>query len=60
MWIVCAQVKGVTNELVFGPRTGEGKGLLLANGTVLWDAAAAGATGTAVEALMHTAVLGAK
>ncbi len=43
--------------MIFGPRAGDGVALITAEGTVLWDADKAGKTGTAVEALMHSATL---
>lgn len=54
------QVQGVNKELIFGPRTGEGKGVLDADKQVHWDQDSAGINGVPVEALMHTAVLGSK
>jgi hypothetical protein len=45
---------------VFGPRTGVGKGVMDGEGVVHWDEDGVRVSGESVEALMHTAILGAK
>lgn len=51
-------VCGVRDDLIFGPRTGEGRAVLTADGKVLWDDAGKGQAGTSVEALLHSGTLG--
>ncbi len=48
---------GVRDDLIFGPRAGDGIALLTADNEVLWDDAKTGKTGRTVEALMHSATL---
>jgi hypothetical protein len=51
------QVVGVRDDLIFGPRSGNGSAVITADGSVLWDDAAQGHDGQVVEALMHSASL---
>jgi len=44
-------------DLVFGPRSGTGKGVVTADGVVLWDEEAEGKEGEEVEGLLHSATL---
>jgi len=50
--------KGVNMDLVFGPRSGSGRGVLTADGKVFFDSDADGKDGVKLEALMHSATLG--
>eukprot|EP00050_Salpingoeca_kvevrii_P021872 m.116934 g.116934 ORF g.116934 m.116934 type:complete len:418 (-) comp9513_c0_seq1:376-1629(-) len=52
------EVLGIKDALIFGPRSGEGRGVLTSDGTIYWDDEAQGKDGIPVEALMHTASLG--
>lgn len=50
--------KGVNMDLVFGPRSGSGRGVLTSDGQVFFDGDAVGKDGVKLEALMHSATLG--
>ena len=54
------QEKHANKNVVFGPRSGTGRGIMTSDGAVYWDDDAAGKTGVAVQALMHSAILESK
>eukprot|EP00730_Choanoeca_flexa_P001379 TRINITY_DN10609_c0_g1_i4.p1 TRINITY_DN10609_c0_g1~~TRINITY_DN10609_c0_g1_i4.p1 ORF type:complete len:410 (+),score=65.74 TRINITY_DN10609_c0_g1_i4:165-1394(+) len=51
------QVVGVREDLIFGPRAGDGVATLADDGKVYFDAEREGKTGPEIEALMHSATL---
>ncbi|EGD79625.1 hypothetical protein PTSG_10473 [Salpingoeca rosetta] len=51
------EVVGIREDLIFGPRAGDGVATLTADGDVFYDEDREGKTGVELEALMHSATL---
>jgi predicted metal-dependent phosphoesterase TrpH len=50
-------IEGLRADLIFGPRSGDGFGVVTADGSVFWDAEAAGKEGVHLEGLLHSGAL---